>query len=244
MVNRIKEVSSWLVMGMVFCCLLGMLSYQYLVFGVDTIVVHGEDQLSEEEIIAAAHVESQQMLWNINLKQVERNLENLPWIQSSSIKRSLPNQLEIVIDERSPRYQLQLMDKRIVVMDEKGIFLDYVNSSDSWDGDTELIEVPLEVELGMKPSNVSEERWDCLLEILNWKDTLVGERAFRMTKLNDQEMEFWLTKRLKVEVSDMIDGPYIVDMLARIVSDLSRKGISEGTIQLEAGYDARFLQEE
>ncbi len=244
MVNRIKEVSSWIVIGAVFCGLLGMLSYQYLIFGVGTIVIHGEEQLSEEEILAAAHVESQQMLWNIDPKQVETNLANLPWIQSSSIKRNLPDQLEIEITERTPRYMIQLSDERVVLMDEEGIFLDYANSNDPWDGDTEIMDVSLEFELGTSPNNFSPERWDCLMEILNWKDTLVGERAFRVTKLTDQEMEFWLTKRLKVEVKDMIDGPYIVDMLARIVSDLSRKGISAGTIQLEAGYDARFLQEE
>ena len=244
MVNRIKEVSSWIVMGIVFFSLLGMLSYQYLVFGVDTIVIRGEEQLSEEEILAAAHVDSQQMLWNIDLKQVESNLANLPWIQSSSIKRSLPNQLEIEIEERTPRHQLQLMDERVVLLDAKGIFLGYVNSDYPWDGDTEMIEVPMVFDLGFPPSNISEERWACLLEILNWKDTLVGQRAFRLTKLTEQEMAFWLTKRLKVEVTDMMDGPYIVDMLAKIVSDLSRKEISAGTIQLEAGYDARFLQEE
>lgn len=244
MVNRIKELSSWIVIGILICGLLGMLSYQYLVFGVETIVIHGEKQLSKEEILAAAHVDAQQMLWNIDVKQVEANLANLPWIQSSSIKLSLPNQLEIEIAERTPRYRIQLMDESVVLMDEEGIFLDYANLSDSWDGDTEIMDVPLEFEFGTSPRNLSPERWACLMEILNWKDTLVGERAFRITKLTDREMAFWLTKRLKVEVTDMVDGPYIVDMLARIVSDLSRKEISAGTIQLEAGYDARFLQEE
>lgn len=244
MVNRIKEVSSWIVIGLVIFILLGLLSYQYLIFSVDTIVIQGEDQLTEEEILAAAHVEVQQMLWNIDLEQVETNLSNLAWVQSSSVKRSLPDRLEIEIIERIPRYRVKLGDERVVLLDEEGVFLDYSKPEDSWSGNTESMDVPLEFDFGTLPSNLSSERWTCVMEILNWKDTLVGETAFRVTKLTEKEMEFWLTKRLKVEVIDMTDGPYIVDMLARIVSDLSQKGISAGTIQLEAGYDARFMQEE
>ncbi len=244
MVSRIREVSSWIVIGIVVFILLGLLSYQYLVFGVDTIVIQGEDQLTEEEILAAAHVDVQQMLWNIDIEQVETNLSNLPWVQSTLVKRSLPGQLEIKIAERIARYRVKLSDERVVLLDEEGVFLDYSKPEDYWGGDTESMDVPLEFDFGTMPSNLSPERWTCFMEILNWKDTLVGETAFRVTKLTEQEMEFWLTKRLKVEVIDMTDGPYIVDMLARIVSDLSLKGISAGTIQLEAGYDARFMQEE
>jgi cell division protein FtsQ len=215
-----------------------------LVFGVDAVAVEGAVRLTPDEIRTAAHIESDQMLWNIDLSKVEANMSNLPWVRSVELKRVLPSTVEITVEERVPERLIQLADGRFVLMDNEGIFLDFREDRESAFEKIEIIEAPLDIQFGQPPLNIEGERWACLMEILRWKDTIVGETAFRLTALAETEMVFWLTDTLKVEVVDMNDGPYIVDMLARILTDLHRRGISAGTIHLEAGFDARFVQAE
>ena len=244
MTNRIKEFASWFLIGVILLALLALGAYQTMVFGVDTIDVEGAVRLSTEEILDAAHIEENQMLWNIDLNQVEANLSNLPWIRAVRLKRVLPSSIEIEVDERAPAYSIQLDDGKFVLMDQEGVFLDRQIDEEGSLPFTAIIEAPMDIEFGKQPMNISKERWACFLKILNWSDTLVGDTKFRLTVLSDTEMEFWLTDALKVEILDMNDGEYIVDMLARILTDLHRREISAGTIRLEAGYDARFVQAE
>jgi len=244
MTNRIKEFASWFSIGLILIALLALGAYQTRVFGVDAIEVEGAVRLSAEEILDAAHIEQKQMLWNVDVNQVEANLLNLPWIRKVSLKRVLPSLIEIEVDERQPSYSIQLEEGKRVLMDQEGIFLDRQAEEEAGVQFKASIEAPLDIQYGKQPLNVSEERWNCFLKILNWSGTLVGETKFRLTVLSDEEMQFWLTDALKVEIVDMNDGEYIVDMLARILTDLHRREISAGTILLESGYDARFVQAE
>lgn len=242
--SRIKEISSWILIGLILIALLVMGSYQYSVFGVDSIQVHGEKRLSAEEILAAAHIDKNQMLWNIDISKVEANMSNLPWIRDVKLKRVLPSRIEITVEERNPTFLIQLMDGQQVLMDDEGVFLDFADEKNQEFEKVEEIQAPLEIRFGQKPLDISKERWACFLEVLKWKDTIVGDTAFRLTVLSETEMDFWLTDDLKVVILNMNDGAYIVDMLARILTDLHRREISAGTIHLEEGYDARFIQTE
>ncbi len=244
MTNRIKEFASWFSIGLILIALLALGAYQTRVFGVDAIQVEGAVRLSAEEILDAAHIDHKQMLWNLDVNQVEANLSNLPWIREVHLKRVLPSSIEIEVDERQPSYSIQLEDGKRVLMDQDGIFLDRQADDEAGIQFAAAIETPLDIQYGKPPLNVSADRWNCFLKILNWSGTLVGETKFRLTALTEEEMQFWLTDALKVEIMDMNDGEYIVDMLARILTDLHRREISAGTIRLESGYDARFVQAE
>lgn len=244
MTSRIKEIASWVFIGVIALILLAMGAYQTLVFGVDTFEVAGNVRLTTEEVLEAAHIEPKQMLWNIDADKVEANLANLPWVREARMHRVFPASVEIVVEERNPVYSMQLNDEQWVFMDSEGVVLDRQNVEESLLQPSVVIETPLDVQFGLRPLNVSSDRWTCFLKVLNWTGSLVGNTNFRLTALTETEMQFWLTDLLKVEIVDMNDGDYIVDMLARILTDLHRREISAGTIRLEAGYDARFIQAE
>lgn len=96
------------------------------VMQIDRIVMRGNEQLSNGEVLAVlGGLRGEHIVW-ADLPAWRRRLLSSPWVRDAALRRSLPSTVEVVISEREPiaigRFNgdLYLIDDRGVVIDAYG----------------------------------------------------------------------------------------------------------------------------
>ena len=72
------------------------------------IEVVGSEQMTPDEVAAAAAIGSDQNLLLLSTEGVESRVESLPWVADASVERMLPGSIRIRIEERTPAMILSL----------------------------------------------------------------------------------------------------------------------------------------
>lgn len=96
-------------------------------FAVQKIQISGNVRLEQEDVLNLAHLKNGENSLAVNISDIEYKLLRSPWVENVSVKRQLPGNLAITIEERKPRYWMR-QDNRIVYADEKGNPIDYVGT--------------------------------------------------------------------------------------------------------------------
>jgi cell division protein FtsQ len=93
---------------------------------VDRIVVHGNERLSDADVIAVVNgLRGESLMWT-DLETWRERLTASPWIRDASLRRTLPSTIEITVTERTPmgigrlKGELYLVDDSGVIIDEYG----------------------------------------------------------------------------------------------------------------------------
>jgi cell division protein FtsQ len=94
---------------------------------VQKIHISGNVRLEQEDVLNLAHLRNGENSLAVNISDIEYKLLRSPWVENVSVKRQLPGNIAITIEERKPRYWMR-RDNRIVYADEKGNPIDYVGT--------------------------------------------------------------------------------------------------------------------
>lgn len=70
----------------------------------------GNDRVSRNEILAAAAIREGENIFCIDVNEVGRKIEEIPWVKEVSLKREFPDTLTIKLVERSPTAMIYLGD--------------------------------------------------------------------------------------------------------------------------------------
>ena len=96
------------------------------VLQVDSIVVRGNERLSEGEVLAVlTGLRGESLMW-ADLDKWRRRLLASPWVRDAALRRSLPSTVEVLVLERQPigvgriNGDLYLVDKSGVIIDQFG----------------------------------------------------------------------------------------------------------------------------
>jgi cell division septal protein FtsQ len=93
------------------------------VLQVERIVVHGNERLSEGDVLAVlTGLRGESLIWT-NLEAWRRRLLSSPWIREAVLRRSLPSTVDIVVSERQP-IGLARIDGAMYLVDEHGVIID------------------------------------------------------------------------------------------------------------------------
>jgi len=98
-------------------------SWRFRLDSSDNINIAGTNHISRSQVLEVMASDIDRNIFFVPLEQRKKQLEQIPWVQSASILRLLPNRLKIVIAERTPiafvemNSHIQLIDAHGVVMD-------------------------------------------------------------------------------------------------------------------------------
>ena len=93
------------------------------VFGVDRILVRGNERLSQGEVLAVlVGLRGESLVWT-DLDRWRQRLLASPWVREAALRRSLPSTVEVVVWERQPIAISRLNDDMYLV-DERGTIID------------------------------------------------------------------------------------------------------------------------
>lgn len=100
-------------------------------FTLSKITIEGNDRVAREDIIRSASLGENRNIFSINVREMGRYIEELPWVKEVSVEREFPDALKIKVFERSPIALINLGD--FYYFDEDGYIFAMANSSIGWD---------------------------------------------------------------------------------------------------------------
>ena len=98
-------------------------SWRFRLDSSDNITISGNDNVSRSQILDVLASDIDRNLFFVPLDQRQKQLEQIPWVQSASVMRLLPNRLKIVIHERTPVAFVEI-DSHIELIDASGVIMD------------------------------------------------------------------------------------------------------------------------
>jgi cell division protein FtsQ len=98
-------------------------SWRFRLDSSDDIAISGTGNVSRLQIMDVLASDIDRNIFFVPLDQRKKQLEQIPWVQSASVMRLLPNRLKIVIRERTPVAFVEL-NSHIELIDASGVIMD------------------------------------------------------------------------------------------------------------------------
>src|ERR1700727_2306951 len=98
-------------------------SWRFRVESSDNIEVTGMQNVTKQQIMEVMGADIGRNIFFIPLAQQKAQLEQIPWVESASVMRFVPNRLEVEIEERTP-VAFARVGPRIFLMDAGGTLME------------------------------------------------------------------------------------------------------------------------
>ena len=108
----------------------GTQSWRFRIDSSDNIEVRGNHNVSLAQVIDAIGGDIERNIFFVSVADQKKQLEAIPWIQSASVMRLLPNRLRIDIHERTPVAFVEV-NRRIALIDAQGVIMDMPQGAQS-----------------------------------------------------------------------------------------------------------------
>lgn len=114
-----------------FLLIVSILYFQSPWSKVGSITVHGNHLISAEEIIQKSGLTDETVILNIDQKDVVQNIKSIPEVKEANLSLSLPNHLDITVEEYEILGVLPDINNGSKVLLEKGLIADWNESHHS-----------------------------------------------------------------------------------------------------------------
>jgi cell division protein FtsQ len=101
----------------------GTSSWRFRIESSDDIEIVGSSNVTRAQVMEVMGGDIDRNIFFVPLEERKKQLEAIPWVQSASIMRFLPNHLKIVVQERVPVAFVQI-NSHIALIDANGIVME------------------------------------------------------------------------------------------------------------------------
>jgi len=101
----------------------GERSWRFRVESSDNLVIAGTENVSKAQVMEVMGADIGRNIFFIPLEQQQAQLEQIPWVESASVMRFVPNRLQVEIHERTP-VAFARVGSRIALIDAGGTLMD------------------------------------------------------------------------------------------------------------------------
>jgi len=98
-------------------------SWRFRLDSSDNITIAGTNNVSRSQVLEVMASDIDRNIFFVPLEQRKKQLEQIPWVQSASLMRLLPNRLKIVIAERTPIAFVEI-NSHIQLIDANGVIVE------------------------------------------------------------------------------------------------------------------------
>ena len=110
--SRLRQVLGWSAKAIVVIVPVGVAiallagyalnSQHFALTGADSVVLAGNHYVTAAEVYNALGAGAEPNLFRLSLNDARRQVENIPWVRSASLRRVYPDRLEVDVIERTP----------------------------------------------------------------------------------------------------------------------------------------------
>ena len=116
--KRKKKIKKLIILVVIFLIAFTTFLFKASLFKIKSLNVEGNKIISTNEIVKLSKVSNTDNIFYINIKDVEKNIKRNPYISEVSIKRQLPNKLDIKIKEKPAAFYIVKDNKYCILNDE------------------------------------------------------------------------------------------------------------------------------
>ena len=98
-------------------------SWRFRLDSSENISIQGTQNVTRSQVLEVMASDIDRNIFFVPLEQRKKQLEQIPWVQTASVMRLLPNRLNIVVKERSPIAFVEV-DSHILLIDADGAIMD------------------------------------------------------------------------------------------------------------------------
>lgn len=98
-------------------------SWRFRLDSSDNIAISGMKNVTRAQVLEVMASDIDRNIFFVPLEQRQQQLEQVPWLQSASVMRLLPNRLNIVVEERTPAAFVEI-NSHIQLIDPSGVIMD------------------------------------------------------------------------------------------------------------------------
>lgn len=197
-------------------------------FSITGIAVIGNKEISDEEIRELSGLHTGESLFDVHPFFVQKKIKNNLYIADVNVDRKLPNEVEIIVTERSGKAQVAY-GKKYAVTDNDGTVLEV---SDKVRKVTLIKGIEAEeAELGKKIKVNDADTWNRNMKIVRVMEE--NDLYFKKIKIEGEDVKAYIYDKLvcKGKYDDVIEN-IENDALKLVVYDLYQKGIEKGVINI------------
>lgn len=231
--NKIKRKTSVVIFVTIFSfALLGYIFINTENFTVRDIKIFGQNVLDKETIIKSANIELDKNIFTYNIGQIEKKLEQNPYIKNVDVKRKLPNELIFNIVEIRETAIIPYMGS-FAYIDNNGIIL-------KLDDEITNDSIPIVNGINLKDAIIGEklDTGDKKLssDIINLLNDCskndISSEIQKMQINNKKDITIYTKRGIVVDFGEIKNINYKFSSLNQVLTDLQTKGISSGTVDL------------
>lgn len=197
-------------------------------FSITGIAVIGNKEISDEEIRELSGLHTGESLFDVHPFFVQKKIKNNLYIADVNVDRKFPNEVEIIVTERSGKAQVAY-GKKYAVTDNDGTVLEV---SDKVRKVTLIKGIEAEeAELGKKIKVNDADTWNRNMKIVRVMEE--NDLYFKKIKIEGEDVKAYIYDKLvcKGKYDDVIEN-IENDALKLVVYDLYQKGIEKGVINI------------
>jgi cell division protein FtsQ len=101
----------------------GTQSWRFRLDASDNIAISGTNHVSRSQVLEVMASDIDRNVFFVPLEQRKKQLEQIPWVQSASVMRLLPNRLKIIVTERTPVAFVEV-GSHIELIDAAGVIME------------------------------------------------------------------------------------------------------------------------
>lgn len=230
---------------MVLCILLaGSLIYFLLspLFNITDIVIKGNSKITTEQIQSLSQIKIGDNIFKMQKSDVIQKIKQNPYINSVTIRRDLPNIVEIEVEERQATLQLQYVNS-YVYLNNQGYLLE-INEQKL--ENSPILRGISTKEENIKPGNRLEkedlEKLEVVLSILeSAKSNEIGDKITQIDISEKNDFVLYLDEEKKIV--HMGDEKDLSTKMLWIKTILEKEQGIEGELFLNEGMDSVYFRE-
>lgn len=100
----------------------GMSSWRFRIDSTDSVEISGVQNASRTHVMEVAGADVGRNIFYVPLDERKKQLEQIPWVESASVMRLLPNRISVTVHERTPVAFAQI-GPRISLIDANGVVM-------------------------------------------------------------------------------------------------------------------------
>lgn len=212
--------------------LLYLFAFKTDFFNIRSIKVVGNKKLSYDQVIKASMCNMGENIFKINRKKGKESLERLPYIKDAKIKRNLPKEIIIEIDERKEIAIISYIGSFLYI-DKEGNILNIEEKKDK-------VELPRIFGLELEELEVGDNIYSTLEqgieELITYSEQLDLIKLMKYINFADNNnIMVELKDGIKVAFGPLNNVKYKLSFLNKILNDIEKKDIKVKQILLNKG---------
>lgn len=230
--KRRKKIFSTISIVTVIGFVILMIAINTDFFLIKKIAVAGNEKVESNKIILLSSIQEGENIFKISTRDAKKNIMTLPYVKDVEVKRNLPKEIKIKIEERKEKMRIKDISS-FIILDEEGYILDNVD-----DKNEKLTEI-----IGFKIKNKTngenvfiDNKEDLKVKFISQSQDLKMLSKFKHINMEDDEnINILSFDNIEVVFGTIDNVEYKLNMLDKVFKDIDEKKLDVKMILMDKG---------